>query len=276
MIMDFKSFNFIHKPIAESVAILKDTFVPFLTEKVPPVWSEGIVLLYGSAVEGKLASGSDVDILLVLPKGQLLKYRAGLGQLSSDCWKTSPIDISFAVSVEDLFSENAWNNDFLLHVLSRAVVLHDPKLLMPTVMQRFKAMPETVRKDKIISAGWQTIKWLTRLGRKVTKGDHLGAATARAKLIKLSIVLLHLKEGMYWDSHDLYFSAKNNFAFKSYWDSIDVCVAQISNGDDECLLHFIKSVQADIVEAGLLPKEFYKQWEPWKNPRPYSVSMWLI
>jgi hypothetical protein len=265
--------SFIGKSAADIIAGLKRQLVPELLREVSAAES-GILALYGSGATGALALGSDLDLMLFLPAQVLKSNNKGLMSLSELWWQNYGIDLSSAYSLEQMSSDRVWNDDFLLTVLWQAAPVYDPSGLFLGIKQRFIKFPPEVRREKIISAGWEIIRLLARLDKHQKKGDILEAASARIKILKLGLTLLHLKDNKFINSNNIYLSAKQNLDMSHWLPLVDGVLANLQNSEsDEFLLKLVDQIQEAVVKEKILPPDFFTTWRPWLKPLKYKVNI---
>lgn len=263
--------NFIGKSGEEISKTLRTDLAPKIIGRLPKA---ALVILYGSAARGKMSEGSDVDVMVFLPRKNLTPAFAAMGELADLVWQNSSIDLAAPFPVELLYEDEVWNRDFLLHSLKEALPLYDPRNILPERQKSLAVFPEKVRQEKIIFTGHKIISWLARLQQAERRKDSLSAAAIRAKIIKLNIILLNLKDGNFWVANHLYASLANQPGIRKLADE---CVANIaSEKADEFLGELTKVVLEKIVASGFLPKDFYASYKPWVKPLRYKISEALL
>jgi hypothetical protein len=234
-------------------------------------------MLYGSAALGKARPDSDLDVMLFLAEPKFKKNRKKLAQLAAVVQEKFLIDLSFNNSWEVFNSEQLWGNDFLLYCLWQGQSIYDPENIFLERKEYFSKYSNEVLKDKIISAGSEIMRWLVRLGKYTDANDKLGAVSVLSKIIKLNIILLHLRHNLYFDSHKLITSLNSYQEMSNYKALVYETVEKIA--EPICLdlvVKLTKQVQTDLVASGLLPDRFYASWEKWENPLKYPLFVsWL-
>ncbi|MDE2311664.1 MAG: nucleotidyltransferase domain-containing protein [Patescibacteria group bacterium] len=267
-------FNLVGQSGPRAADTLRRLLVPRILERLPQA---ELVILYGSAARGELTADSDIDVMVFLPKKQLQQIGADFGQLADEVWGRTPVDLGVPFPLELLFADEAWNNDFLLYALHEALPLHDPRGLLAGRQRVLAKWPPEVRRQKTVFVGRKIIDWLARLEQRVRKRDQLGAAAIRAKIIKYNLILLHLRQNQFWVASNLYYSAKRLPGSERFLASADRCVANLlSDRADDYLGQLTKQIQEEIIQAGLLPQNFFANYRPWRQPLRYRISENLL
>lgn len=261
-------------PPKRMVQNLRETFLPKLLKKFPVLQKKGLVFLYGSTALGSATKHSDVDVMVFLPNAELKARGNDLDTLAKEVWRDFNIDLVFNEPLELLWSDNAWNNDFVLYILTQAKSLHDPENILAERQKHFAKLPAEVRRDKIIFLGWEIIQTLVRIGQATAKSDLLSAVAHRAKLIKLNLALLLFLHGEVFDRHNLCASAKRNPRLAGFVPLVLECLDKINLPTcDDCLLRLVNIVNLEVIKQKWLSADFYSKWNPHTQPLRYGVWM---
>lgn len=269
--------NFAGKSGSEAAVALNKTFVPMLLDRLPIMRAEGLAMLYGSTVMGTSGPGSDIDVMLFLPERFIRSREPELNRLSEQAWDEFSVDLVFRYPLELLNSDRFWGDDFLLYCLWQGVALYDRQGILPGRKTFFSNYSAEVLRDKIISCGSEIMRWLMRLEKYSALGDNLGIVSMRTKLIKLNIILLHLRHNLYFDSHNLSAALNIRSELFSQRVLVESCVRAIGSPEcDEFLVRLTEAVQAEVVSAGLLPEKFFGTWRQRRQPVRYPLRVsWL-
>lgn len=244
--------------------LLKKSLLPDLISCFPFFQKQGIILFHGSAARGNATEGSDIDVMILLPRKVRDEYINEFYKIRKKYEKNGPIRLSYGITIEPFELEEIWNDEMLLKTIQEAFVIHDPNQLFPVLQKKFAQYPEVIKKEKVISLVFKLFQFQELIQRYLIKGNMIEAIELRLKLFKLIMILLKTKENEYYDGKYLYKDLTRDKKHKYYLQNIDLAFSKLKSSEcDKITNKMIDKISKELMQKKLLPRKFIVGWQQW-------------
>jgi len=237
-------------------------FLPEILIKFPWLEKNSLMIIHGSTITGRATKDSDIDVMIFLPIKLKKKHQKELFKYRIELWKKNEVTIGLPISLEDLDSDEMWNNDMLLHIIKEATPLYDPLNLFKKTKKKYGKFPKHILKHKLRNAAWLTMRNRYALKSHARKGDLLTSVNLRTKTIQTIMIILHLKYGLFYNEKYLYQDTKQNKRMQKHAKRLDRALQKITEpGCDRVIDGVIKDLNQELNRKKLIPKDSLLRWD---------------